>query len=107
MVASSRNFSLPEAPYPLDTALLPAQRAAAEPAPARGFGGVHGYADFLEIIADPKHPEHHSPQRGAGGRFDSEWLDVELTEKGAYNALRSNRRIRLHQRHPKRQKPPL
>jgi hypothetical protein len=33
-------------------------------------GGVWGYADFLEAIADPDHEEHDDLLRWAGGRFD-------------------------------------
>lgn len=84
-------------------ALEPAPRLAARP--PEDVGGVHGYADFLEIIADPDHPEHRQTTRWAGGHFDPEWFDLELTNKDVRNALRSNRRIRLHQPRPKRQKP--
>jgi hypothetical protein len=88
-------------------ALDPAPRVAtciagARARPPEDVGGVHGYADFLDIIADPLHPEHRDTKRWAGGHFDPEWFDLALTDKDVRNALRSNRRIRLHQPRPKR-----
>jgi Plasmid pRiA4b ORF-3-like protein len=91
-------------------ALEPAPRLAtciggARARPPEDVGSVHGYADFLEIIADPDHPEHRDTKRWAGGHFDPEWFDLELTDKDVRNALRANRRIRLHQPRAKRRKP--
>jgi hypothetical protein len=71
--------------------------------PPEDVGGVHGYADFLGIIADPENPEHRDTKRWAGGHFDPEWFDREMTDKDVRNALRANRRIRLHQPRPKGQ----
>jgi hypothetical protein len=41
----------------------------------RRIAGVHGYAEFLQVIADPGHEEHESTRRWAGGRFDPEAFD--------------------------------
>jgi Plasmid pRiA4b ORF-3-like protein len=87
-------------------ALDPAPRAAscidgARARPPEDVGGVHGYANFLDIIADPDNPEHRDIKRWAGGHFDPEWFDREMTDKDVRNALRANRRIRLHQPRPK------
>lgn len=71
--------------------------------PPEDVGGVPGYADFLDIIADPDHPEHRDTKRWAGGHFDPEWFDREMTDKDVRNALRANRRLRLRQPRPKRQ----
>jgi hypothetical protein len=38
--------------------------------PPDDVGGVWGYADFLEAIADPSHEEHDELLEWAGGRFD-------------------------------------
>jgi hypothetical protein len=38
--------------------------------PPEDCGGVHGYAEFLQVIADPDHEEHESTLRRAGGQFD-------------------------------------
>jgi len=40
-------------------------------------GGVWGYADFLEIMGDPKHPEHEEMMEWAGGPFDPEAFDLD------------------------------
>jgi hypothetical protein len=70
--------------------------------PPEDVGGIHGYAEFLDIIADPENPEHRDTKLWAGGHFDPEWFDREMTDKDVRNALRANLRIRLHQPHPKR-----
>ena len=38
--------------------------------PPEDCGGVHGYAEFLQAIARPNHPEHESLLQWAGGSFD-------------------------------------
>ena len=43
--------------------------------PPEDCGGVHGYAEFLQVIADPDHEEHESTLRWAGGHFDPEAFD--------------------------------
>ncbi len=40
--------------------------------PPEDVGGVWGYADFLEAVADPNHEEHDSLLEWAGGKFDPE-----------------------------------
>ena len=89
-------------------ALEPAPRGArcidgARARPPEDVGGVHGYADFLDIITDPDHPEHRDTKTWAGGHFDSEWFDIGTTDKDVRKALRANRRIRRHQPNTKRQ----
>jgi hypothetical protein len=39
-------------------------------------GGVWGYADFLEAIADPENEEHDELLEWAGGKFDPESFSV-------------------------------
>ena len=43
--------------------------------PPEDCGGVHGYAEFLQVIADPEHEEHESTLRWAGGAFDPAAFD--------------------------------
>jgi pRiA4b ORF-3-like protein len=43
--------------------------AGARRCPPEDCGGVHGYVEFLEIIANPKHPEHDMTMRWAGGSY--------------------------------------
>ena len=38
--------------------------------PPEDCGGVWGYADFLEAIQQPAHPEHESMLEWVGGAFD-------------------------------------
>jgi hypothetical protein len=49
--------------------------------PPEDVGGVWGYADFLEIMADPKHPEREGLMDWAGGAFDPEEFDLERVNR--------------------------
>jgi hypothetical protein len=40
-------------------------------------GGMPGYYQFLEVIADPSHEEHESMLEWCGGSFDPRRLDIE------------------------------
>jgi len=71
--------------------------------PPEDVGGVDGYAGFLAILADPQHPEYRDTKRWVGGHFDPEWFDLALTDRDVRQALRANRRIRLHQPARRRQ----
>jgi hypothetical protein len=44
--------------------------------PPEDCGGTWGYADLLEAIQDPKHPEHEDRLEWIGGSFDPEAFDV-------------------------------
>lgn len=43
--------------------------------PPEDCGGIHGYAEFLQIIADPDHEEYESTVQWAGSHFDPEAFD--------------------------------
>ena len=47
--------------------------------PPEDCGGVYGYEEFLDAVADPKHPEHDDMIDWAGGEFDPEAFDLEAT----------------------------
>lgn len=49
--------------------------------PPEDVGGVWGYADFLEAIADPNHPEHGNLLEWVGGEFDPEAFDLEAVNR--------------------------
>jgi hypothetical protein len=49
-------------------------------APPEDVGGVFGFYDFLEAVANPKHPEHQYLIRWAGGGFDPEDIDQRAIE---------------------------
>jgi hypothetical protein len=50
--------------------------------PPEDVGGVWGYADFLEVIRDPDHPEHEEWLEWVGGEFDPEVFDLEEVNAG-------------------------
>ncbi len=50
--------------------------AGANTCPPEDVGGPHGYAEFLEAIADPSHEEHDSYLTWAGGGFDPARFDL-------------------------------
>jgi hypothetical protein len=43
--------------------------------PAGGLRWRPGYAEFLQTIANRRHPEHHSTLRWAGGAYDPDAFD--------------------------------
>lgn len=50
--------------------------------PPEDCGGPWGYADLLEVIRNPKHPEYEERLEWAGGEFDPEAFDLEaINEK--------------------------
>jgi len=44
--------------------------------PPEDCGGIWGYADFLDAIASPDHPEHATMLEWSGGEFDAEAFDI-------------------------------
>ena len=83
-------------------AIEPAPRTAsciagARARPPEDVGGTSGYANFLEIITDPGHPEHRETLTWCGGRFDPEAFNLDRTNRDVTAALRANRRIRRRQ----------
>jgi len=55
---------------PRRSARYPRCVAGAGACPPEDCGGIHGFAEFLEAIADPKHPEHKSLLEWVGGTYD-------------------------------------
>jgi hypothetical protein len=47
--------------------------------PPEDCGGVWGYANLLQALADPKHPEHEDMLEWLGGPFDPEDFHPERT----------------------------
>lgn len=60
---------VPDVTYPRCTA---GKRAC----PTEDCGGIWGYANFLEAIADANHSEHDELLKWAGGSFDPEQFDI-------------------------------
>ncbi|MBI3979819.1 MAG: plasmid pRiA4b ORF-3 family protein [Chloroflexi bacterium] len=44
--------------------------------PPEDVGGIYGYAEFLEAIRDPEHPDHDEMLEWVGGAFDPEAYDL-------------------------------
>jgi hypothetical protein len=44
--------------------------------PPEDVGGVWGYQDFLDVVRDPRHPEHEDMVEWIGGEFDPQAFDV-------------------------------
>lgn len=51
--------------------------AGANACPPEDCGGIVGYYRLLEILADPKHPEHVDLQDWIGGEWDPAWFDLD------------------------------
>jgi hypothetical protein len=49
--------------------------------PPEDCGGVGGYADLLEILADSAHPEREERLEWIGEDFDPEAFDASITDK--------------------------
>jgi hypothetical protein len=62
-------------PYP--TFKHPVCLAGANACPPEDCGGMGGYYNLLEIMADPKHPEHTDMKEWIGGEFDATQFSLE------------------------------
>ncbi len=49
--------------------------------PLEDCGGIHGYAELLEIIADPDHEEYLDMMTWLGGHFNPDLFDVEIVNR--------------------------
>jgi hypothetical protein len=56
--------------------LYPMVEAGKRACPPEDVGGIYGYMEFLEALADPKHPDHENMVDWIGGPFDPEEFDV-------------------------------
>jgi hypothetical protein len=59
------------------TVKYPRCTGGARACPPEDCGGVGGYADFLEAIANPDHEEHDECLEWIGGEFDPDKFDVK------------------------------
>lgn len=49
--------------------------------PPEDCGGVFGYGDLLQVLADPKHPEHEEMKEWCDGDFDPEAFDMQQANR--------------------------
>jgi hypothetical protein len=62
-----------------DKGLLPRCIKGKRACPPEDCGGIWGYQNLLEILADPKHDEHEDMLEWLGGEFDPEEFDLDVT----------------------------
>lgn len=81
--------SMPASPELVVPACLGGRRAG----PPEDCGGVWGYAELLDVLADPTHPEHATRIEWVGGQFDPEAFDaaefgdnLDLVRNGGFDA---------------------
>lgn len=55
--------------------------AGARACPPEDCGGPWGYANLLDALKDPKHPEHESMSDWIGPEFDPELFEIEAMNK--------------------------
>ncbi len=63
-------------PPALDAGQYPACVAGKRHCPPEDCGGPWGYAELLDVLADPTHPEHADQRAWVGEDFDPEEFDV-------------------------------
>ena len=73
-----------------DSSPYPACVAGKRNCPPEDCGGVWGYRDLLEALADPAHPEHRERIEWLGEAFDPDDFDVQIAN--AALAARFNRK---------------
>jgi hypothetical protein len=49
--------------------------------PPEDVGGAHGYAEFLEVLADPDHEEHEHLVSWSGGNFEPKRFDLDAVNR--------------------------
>jgi Plasmid pRiA4b ORF-3-like protein len=68
---------------PPDTSFKhPVCLAGANACPPEDCGGIHGYYRLLEVLANPKHPEHKELKGWLGIKWDAEWFDLDEINRG-------------------------
>ena len=65
---------------PPDTCSTAIYLGGANACPPEDVGGPYGYADFLEAIGNPAHPEHQQMRDWVGQEFDPKAIDHDVIE---------------------------
>lgn len=50
--------------------------------PPEDCGGIWGYANLIEIVQNPKHPEHQEMLKWLGESLDPEYFDLDDINEG-------------------------
>ena len=66
---------------PSPNAKAPQCIGGARACPPEDCGGVYGYAELLETLKDPSHPEHEEMLEWIGEDYDPEFFDLEAINK--------------------------
>ena len=61
--------------------------------PPEDVGGPHGYAEFVQVLADPDHPEHDRMVEWSGGSFDPARFDLALANARLQAVRRRSARL--------------
>ncbi|MTH95720.1 plasmid pRiA4b ORF-3 family protein [Roseibium sp. RKSG952] len=64
-------------------------------APPEDIGGVPGFLEFLDVIADPKHPQHSELLDWVGGEFDPADTNPQDIERDLAMLAEFRRRARV------------
>lgn len=70
---------------------LPICLAGENACPPEDVGGPHGYAEFLEILGDRQHEQHHDTVRWTGGVFDPKGFDLNRINRDCKGVKRRGR----------------
>ena len=89
IVVENTNYTNPDWPYP--TYCIEGIRAC----PPEDCGGVYGFVEFCEAMADPKHPEHKEFKSWFGGKFDPDYFDLDAVNKklGAKRSSATSKKV--------------
>ena len=83
------NVALEKIMEPQPDTLYPVCTGGARACPPEDSGGVYGYAEMLQVLADPNHPDHDMYLEWLGGEWDAEAFDLELTNRILQARMRS------------------
>jgi hypothetical protein len=66
--------------HPIDE-VLPQIIGGENACPPEDCGGTYGYKELMEVLLNPKHPEHRSTRKWVGNKFDPIHFDIIGVQK--------------------------